>query len=289
MGQSPMVFYLLTFKKGCIMERIKQILLIAIQLFIGKEVGKRATSLTYYLIFAIFPFIITTISLLGFLHLPLLSFEGEAAGFLPEDVISLLNMTILHMTETSNGAVLTFGMVFALWFPFRAVRNLTGEVALIYGDEHPVGHMKRTIVLYLLLLIFLPSMMLLLIIGENVLNFVAQFLPITRDFIAFWSKARFVPLALALMLFNAAVYHFSPNRPPMLRYILPGALLSTVAWMVYSVLFSYYVDHMGNFSVVYGSIGAIIAFLIWLNWSITALLAGAVFNQALRLSTVPPL
>ena len=39
---------------------------------------------------------------------------------------------------------------------------------------------------------------------------------------------------------------------------------------------------MGNYSVIYGSIGAIIAFLIWLNWSLTALLVGAVFNQALR-------
>ena len=61
-----------------------------------------------------------------------------------------------------------------------------------------------------------------------------------------------------------------------------GALLSTSFWMLYSVFFSYYVDHMGNYSVIYGSIGAIIAFLIWLNLSLTALLLGAVFNQALR-------
>ena len=60
------------------------------------------------------------------------------------------------------------------------------------------------------------------------------------------------------------------------------ALLSTSFWMLYSVFFSYYVDHMGNYSVIYGSIGAIIAFLIWLNLSLTALLLGAVFNQALR-------
>ena len=265
------------------MERAKQIMILTVKGFLRKEVGKRAASLTYYLVFAIFPFIISIISLLGFLNLPMISLEGDAAAFLPADIITLLNMTIAHMTETSNGAILTFGAAFALWFPFRAVKNMTNEVADIYSDEKPVGHTKRVIVLYLIILIFLPVMMLLLIIGEGVLDFVAQFIPITREFISLWSKARFVPMALALMTLTSAVYYFSPNQPPAWKHILPGALLSTAAWMAYSLFFSYYVNNMGNYSVIYGSIGAIIAFLIWLNWSLTALLVGAVFNQALRL------
>ncbi len=264
------------------MQKAKQILILTIKGFLGKEVGKRAAGLTYYLVFAIFPFIISIISLLGFLNLPMISFEGDAAAFLPADIITLLNMTIAHMTETSNGAILTFGLAFALWFPFRAVKNLTNEVADIYSDEKPVGHMKRVIFLYLIILVFLPVMMFLLIIGEGVLDFVAQFLPITREFISIWSKARFAPMALALMALTSAVYYFSPNEPPAWKHILPGALLSTAAWMAYSLFFSYYVNNMGNYSVIYGSIGAIIAFLIWLNWSLTALLVGAVFNQSLR-------
>ena len=89
-------------------------------------------------------------------------------------------------------------------------------------------------------------------------------------------------MGFALILLTSAVYYLSPCQPPKWRYIFPGALLSTSFWMLYSVFFSYYVDHMGNYSVIYGSIGAIIAFLIWLNLSLTALLLGAVFNQALR-------
>ncbi len=89
-------------------------------------------------------------------------------------------------------------------------------------------------------------------------------------------------MGFALILLTSAVYYLSPSQPPKWRYIFPGALLSTSFWMLYSVFFSYYVDHMGNYSVIYGSIGAIIAFLIWLNLSLTALLLGAVFNQALR-------
>lgn len=266
----------------------KQFLRLMVQGFFKKEVGKRAASLTYYLIFAIFPFLISVISLLGFLHLPMISLEGDAAAFLPADVITLLNLTIAHMTETSNGAILTFGLVFTIWFPYRAVKNLTDEVSDIYGEEKPVGHTKRILLLSLLILILIPAMLILMVIGENVLNLVAQFFPITKEFISVWTKVRFLPMAAALILLNSAIYYFSPNRPPAWRFILPGALFSTALWMIYALGFSYYVDHMGNYSVIYGSIGAIIAFLIWLNWSMIALLLGAVYNQALREIKKPP-
>lgn len=264
------------------MNKAKDILQLTIKGFLNKEVGRRAAGLTYYLVFAIFPFIISIISLLGFLHLPMISLEGDAAAFLPADVITLLNMTIVHMTETSNGAILTFGLAFALWFPFRAVKNMTSEVADIYGEEKRKGHLARVLFLYIIILVFIPVLFILIIIGEGLLSFVAQFLPITMEFIALWDKVRFLPMALALILLTSAVYALSPNERPGWKYVLPGALLSTAAWMVYSLFFSYYVNNMGNYSVIYGSIGAIIAFLIWLNWSLTALLVGAVFNQALR-------
>lgn len=267
------------------MQKAKQILQLTIKGFVGKEVGRRSAGLTYYLVFAIFPFILSIIALLGVLHLPMISLEGDAAAFLPKDVITLLNITLVHMTAYSNGAILTFGLAFALWFPFRAVKNMTEEVADIYGDEKISGKKRllKVFFLYLIILIFIPVMFILLIVGEGLLDFVAQFLPvITMEFIALWNKLRFLPMALGLIFLTSAVYSLSPASRPGWRFVLPGALLSTAAWLAYSLFFAHYVNNMGNYSVIYGSIGAIIAFLIWLNWSLTALLTGAVFNQALR-------
>ncbi len=266
------------------MQKVKEILQLTIKGFLGKEVGRRSAGLTYYLVFAIFPFIISIISILGILHLPMISLKGDVAAFLPADVITLLNITLVHMTTYSNGAILTFGLAFALWFPFRAVKNMTEEVADIYGDEKQKlkGHLARILFLYIIILIFIPVMFILLIIGEGVLNFVAQYIPITVEFIRLWNKIRFLPMGIGLMCLTSAVYALSPAKRPGWKYVLPGAVLSTGAWMVYSLFFAGYVNNMGNYSVIYGSIGAIIVFLIWLNWSLTALLTGAVFNQALR-------
>ena len=269
------------------MQRAKEVLQLTIKGFMNKEVGRRSAGLTYYLVFAIFPFIISIISILGILKLPMISLEGDLAAFLPADVITLLNITLVHMTAYSNGAILTFGLAFALWFPFRAVKNMTEEVADIYGDEKMKvrGHLARVFFLYFIILIFIPVVFILLIIGEGMLDFIFTYipvLPLTEEIILLWDRLRFLPMAIGLIVLTSAVYALSPAKRPGWRYVLPGAFLSTGAWMCYSLFFAHYVNNMGNYSVIYGSVGAIIAFLIWLNWSLTALLTGAVFNQALR-------
>lgn len=250
--------------------------------YFSNEIGRRAAGLTYYLVFAIFPFIIFAGSLLGFLHLPMLSLDGEAAGLLPEDVVTFLNLTIAHMTETSNGAWLTFGLTFTLWFPLRAVKNMTDEISRIYGVERPGRHTKRIIALALAFAALVPALVLLMVVGEGVLNVVGMFIPLQEKFIRLWTKLRFLPMAAGLFALISAIYYFSPDRPPAWRHILPGAVLSVAAWILFSAGFSFYVDNIGRYSLVYGSVGAIIVFLIWMNWSLTSLLMGAVFNQALR-------
>lgn len=263
-------------------NRFRRVLKLTAEGFFANEVSKRAAGLTYYLIFAIFPFLIFVGSLLGFLHLPMISLEGEAAGLLPEDVVTFLNLTIAHMTETSNGAWLTFGLTFTLWFPLRAVKNMTDEISRIYGVEKPGRHTKRIIALALVFTVMVPALVLLMIVGEGVLNMVSMFIPLRETSIQLWTKLRFLPMAAGLFALISAIYYFSPNHPPAWRHILPGALFSVSAWILYSVAFSFYVDNMGRYSLVYGSVGAIIVFLIWMNWSLTSLLMGAVFNQALR-------
>ena len=257
-------------------ERLVQALRLTAAGYFSNEISRRAAGLTYYLVFAIFPFIIFAGSLLGFLHLPMLSLEGEAAGLLPEDVVTFLNLTIAHMTETSNGAWLTFGLTFTLWFPLRAVKNMTDEISRIYGVERPGKHTKRIIALALAFAALVPALVFLMVVGEGVLNVVGMFIPLREGFIQLWTKLRFLPMAAGLFALISAIYYFSPDRPPAWRHILPGAVFSVAAWILYSVAFSFYVDNIGRYSLVYGSVGAIIVFLIWMNWSLTSLLMGAV-------------
>lgn len=260
----------------------KGILVRTVERFFSQEISKTAASLTYYFIFAIFPFLIFISSLLGLLHLPMIVLDGEAANLLPADVVTFLNLTISHMTETSSGAWLTFGLMFTVWFPVRAVKSTVAALNRIYGEGKPERHTKRIVFLTILIIVAIPLLLLVLIIGESVLDFISVLFPVARGFIGVWAKIRFLPFSLGVFCFISAMYFLSPNQRPKKRYVFPGAILSMLAWVIFSIGFAYYVDHMGRYSLIYGSIGTIIAFLVWLNASVIAILMGAVFNQVLR-------
>lgn len=260
----------------------QKVILLTIQGYFDNKVGRNAAAMTYYLLFAMFPFFIFVTSLLGLLHLPTLTLDGQITRFLPEDVVAFLNLAIEHITKSSNNALLTFGLVFSVWFPFRAVSNLMEAINDIYGEEKSGSHSIRTAILTALTIVLIPAMLLLLLLGERVLGFVGEYIPISAEFITGWSRMRFVPMAAALLFMLSAVYFFSPSKIQKVRYILPGAVLSMGVWMLFSLIFSYYVDHMGRYSIIYGSIGVIIALLVWMDWSMIAMLMGAVFNVALK-------
>lgn len=260
----------------------QKVILLTIQGYFDNKVGRNAAAMTYYLLFAMFPFFIFVTSLLGLLHLPTLTLDGQITRFLPEDVVAFLNLAIEHITKSSNNALLTFGLVFSVWFPLRAVSNLMEAINDIYGEEKSGSHSIRTAILTALTIVLIPAMLLLLLLGERVLGFVGEYIPISAEFITGWSRMRFVPMAAVLLFMLSAVYFFSPSKIQKVRYILPGAILSMGVWMLFSLIFSYYVDHMGRYSIIYGSIGVIIALLVWMDWSMIAMLMGAVFNVALK-------
>lgn len=260
----------------------QKVILLTIQGYFDNKVGRNAAAMTYYLLFAMFPFFIFVTSLLGLLHLPTLALDGQITRFLPEDVVAFLNLAIEHITKSSNNALLTFGLVFSVWFPLRAVSNLMEAINDIYGEEKSGSHSIRTAILTALTIVLIPAMLLLLLLGERVLGFIGEYIPISAEFITGWSRMRFVPMAAALLFMLSAVYFFSPSKIQKARYILPGAILSMGVWMLFSLIFSYYVDHVGRYSIIYGSIGVIIALLVWMDWSMIAMLMGAVFNVALK-------
>jgi len=82
----------------------------------------------------------------------------------------------------------------------------------------------------------------------------------------------------AMVIITAVVYYFGPNRRQTLRLVLPGAALATTLWLLSTLAFGWYVRHITNYNVLYGSVGAGLALLVWMYvWSVIALF-GCEFN-----------
>jgi YihY family inner membrane protein len=97
-----------------------------------------------------------------------------------------------------------------------------------------------------------------------------------------WDIAKWPVLLVVVAFIFALLYWASPNvRHPGFRWLTPGGVLAVVVWVLASAAFALYVANFGSYNKTYGSLGAIIIFLVWLWISNVALLLGAEMNAEL--------
>jgi membrane protein len=84
-----------------------------------------------------------------------------------------------------------------------------------------------------------------------------------------------------MLLVFTFVYHFTPSRRFRYREVIPGSIFSTLGWILTSLVFSFYINNFGNFSRTYGSLGGIIALLVWLYWISIIVMLGGELNASL--------
>ena len=257
---------------------------------IDHGVAKSAAALTYYLLFALFPLLIFVSNLLGLLELNVASITAALLPIMPDDVVYLLESYLNHIDNNSNQTLFWFSLVFTVWFPMRAVKGLMDDVRLAYGlgkPVKPVIYTVRQFVFTVVFLVFIIVLFLLAILGRRFVTTVTawlgigQVLRISPVLLNLWQYLRFVLLAAIMFAVVGMLYAVAQDRKNRLRTIMPGVALAMTAWLVVSVGFSVYVENFANYSVIYGTLGAVIVLLVWLYLTSFILILGAEFNAAL--------
>lgn len=247
------------------------------------NIGNSAAALTYYLVFSFFPFIIFASSFVGILELDLLTADAFD-NLIPDDIIQLFNHYIIHVNENQNNQLLLFGLVFSIYFPMRAIHSLLDNISLAYGNTNTATSIRRSLLDFAFtvgIMTLIIIAMLLAIIGPSFLSWLSNFITISNITIFTWSTIRFFILAVLMILNLSALYYFAPMTKVKFTEILPGSILALMCWLVYSIGFSFYVENIGNFSALYGSIGTIIILLTWLYFTSVTLILGAELNAAI--------
>jgi membrane protein len=242
-----------------------------------------AAQLAYYLLFAVFPFMLFLTALLGFLPIPNLM-ERLLAGLamvLPGEVVALLQDNIRQLVMEQKGGLLSFGILAALWSSSSAVVAITAALNQSYDVQEGRPWWKvRGIALLLTmgLSLFLLLAALLLIFGPQLGSGLASLVGLGRAFELTWNILRWPVSAGLLMLALALVYYWAPNVEQAWQWITPGAVCAVLATLLASLGFSLYVSHFGSYNKTYGSLGAVIVFLTWLYLTSLCVLVGGEIN-----------
>jgi membrane protein len=126
----------------------------------------------------------------------------------------------------------------------------------------------------------------LMLIGPSAMEWVVGLVGLDEIFVSLWAWLR-LPVALVLMMLSVSIVYWAlPNVNHPYRLITPGAALSVIVWVLASLGFSFYLANFANYSVVYGSLGAAFALLLYFYISAAVLLMGAEVNVAIQYYTL---
>jgi len=257
--------------------------------FFEHNVGKNAAALAYYLLFALFPLLIFLSNLLGLLDLNVTAITQSLQSFLPSDIVGLIEAYLDHVSHTSSHVLLWFALVFSIWFPMRAVKGLMDDVRQAYHlgkPQRPIIYAFRQLIYTIVLLIVIALTLFLSTMGEQVLGYINRLLPenilnLSDHLLSLWQYLRFVPVGLLMFAALGTLYAASLDKRQPIRQTIPGITAALVSWMVVSIGFSFYVENFANYSLIYGTLGAVIVLLMWLYITAVILILGAELNAAL--------
>lgn len=252
--------------------------------YLSHSVAIQSAALAFYLLFTVFPLLIFFSSLLGLLHLDLASILSDASKLLPTEVLNLLEMYLTYVGKSPSVRLLLFGLFFSIYFPMRATNSLMRAVRTAYHLGPPRGalsHLLKTLMYTVMLIVTIVLTLVLMTVGDLALSYAIEHFGLPVEAAVLWTRLRF-PVAAVLMYFALYLLYAMPQDARMPRKnLFPGVLAALVGWMVASFFFSFYVENFAAYSVLYGSIGAVIVLLMWLYLTATVLVLGAELNGTL--------
>ena len=252
-----------------------------IQRYLRHNVGIQSAALAFYLLFMIFPFLIFISALLGLLRLDVAGILLALGEILPRGVVDLIEVYLTYVSRNPSPHLLVFGLVFSIYFPMRATNSLmrSGRTAYHLGPPRgPVRHVLNTLLYTVLLIVTIAAALALMTVGDRILSYAVVHFRLPFFVAEAWTKLRFPVVAVLCYFALFLLYALAQDVRQPWRNIWPGTLAALTAWMAVSWLYAFYVDNIANYSLLYGSIGTVIALLIWLNMSSIVLIMGAELN-----------
>jgi membrane protein len=252
-----------------------------------------AAALTYYAVLSLFPGLIVLVALLGLVgQYPqttnaILDIIGDVG---PQSAVDAFREPVESVVRNKGdaGALLGIGLVVALWSASGYIGAFTRASNLIYEvkEGRPFWKLRPLQVLVTAVaVIVLAALAVAVVLTGDLARATGDRIGVGDSVVTAWSIAKWPVLLIAVMTIFSGLYFVTPNvHQRGFRWITPGGILAVLLWIIASIGFSLYVSNFGSYSNTYGSLGAVVVFLIWLWLSNAAVLFGAEFNAEIERS-----
>jgi membrane protein len=257
------------------------------------HLGAFAGNLTYAALFALFPFIIFLLSLLAIFHATNLvdTLLHKASQTLPANMVALIGTQLKRIATTKATGAFTAGAIIAivgaLWGVSGAFRGVMEALNVMYNVDETRPFVKKygvSIVLSLMTSALLVAAGVLVVAGPAISNSIARHTGSGRLFVILWEILQWPVLIVVVLMAFSLMYYFAPNVEQKFKWITPGAAIALMFWLLYTLLFSLYVNNVGghSYSATYGALAGIAIFMIYIHQTAYFFLLGAEMNQVIE-------
>lgn len=254
------------------------------------DLNTRAAALAFNFFLAIFPAIIFFFTLIP--YIPIHNFQDSLLNllqeFIPQRTYEAVQGTLFDIIKRPRGGLLSLGFLLAMYFATNSVNSMMDAFSkTYYSIETRTAFQQRLLSIFLVfILAFLVVLAISLItFGPIVLNWVERIGLLTN-----WLTLRIIGAAkwiiiVALLFFAFSVlYYFAPTGKHRFRFITAGSTLATILFIGTSVGFNYYVNNFASYNTLYGSIGTLIIFMLWLYFNSFITLVGWELNSSISVA-----
>ena len=243
-----------------------------------------ASQLAYYIVLSFFPLIIFVTSLLGYIKFEPSTLLHAMQRILPDSVY-VLTESIIHEILGAQSFSLVGGSVFvAIWVASSGFRAVIKGINKAYNITEDRSLIKRTIIAYISTVVFAIAIIItlcVLVFGKLIGEYIIESLPLSGIVIYIWNGFRYAIIILVLILFFAAIYRYTPSKKLKWREVFPGAVITSIGWLIASLGFSYYINNFNNYSRFYGSLAAVFILMIWIFLTSIFIIFGVEVNSVL--------
>lgn len=244
-----------------------------------------SAGVAFYAFLAIFPAVMALVSIYGLAVNPAqIEYQlNQLGSMIPDEAFGIVEQRLEAFISTSGrtlGWGMALGILFSIWSANKGMKSLFTGIDIAYATRSTRGFIKQNA----LTLLFTFGAIILVILSMGLIVIfpaVVGELGLPANIESLISWLRWPILAIIVGFFLCLVYKYAPERKnPKLRWVVPGAVVATILWLIASWGFSFYVSNFGSYGEVYGSIAAVVIMMLWLFISCFMVLLGAQLNSA---------
>jgi membrane protein len=243
-----------------------------------------AASLSYYFVISLFPALIAMAAVVSLLPIPNLfqSILEVFARVVPPEGMGVVNKVVADVIRPHSEGLLSLGLLGTLWSASSGFSGMIEALDVSYEVPETRPWWKtRLLAIGLTLLVggMLVLSFLCMTLGPHFFERFADKIGLGPTFVFVWKYARWVVAGVLVVVSIELIYFIAPNVRQRFRQTLPGAVVAVTSWALLTAGLGLYFAKLANFNKTYGTLGAAIALLIWLNWTSFAVLMGGELNS----------